>query len=388
MSVTELRPTGRTRPAPKSATKEAAEAEALRAKTETAKAAADIANQLKAAKAAAEIAAGEAKAQEIRTEAADRQREAARLRAETQATREKAERSAAQWRTYARTIAVICVVVSLPLQLMAFWSPHTPFLLAAPLVLEGLAWALLKGAEAAIDDHRPSWHYRALAGAVALFAATVNYLHGAAEFGLGTGLGGAFCSLAGPLVWDLHEHGRIRKRDGRISRRARRAEAKQKAAEAAEERAAAEREAEEHAAVEQLRSVQWPQVWERAVALAAAVGELHPSEPTWKRAWDDTQGAQLGDTAESIAARVAAKAAVKDAAIDRTNHVEKVEKPQVESQLTRPAKTPAAKRPDGRRNNGGTPPVRRTGDTIGYSPVARRAMSLAARTRRDHTPAG
>ncbi|WP_371497642.1 hypothetical protein OG871_17000 [Kitasatospora sp. NBC_00374] len=381
MSITELRPTGRTRPPAKAASKEAAEAEALRAKTEATKAAADIANQLKAAKAAAEIAAGEAKAQEIRAEAADQQREAARLRAEAQAARDKAERSAAQWRTYAKTIAVICVVVSLPLQLMAFWSPHAPFLLAAPLVLEGLAWALLKGAEAAIDDHRPSWHYRALAGAVALFAATVNYLHGSATFGLGTGLGGAFCSLAGPLVWDLHEHGRIRKRDGKVSRRQRRAEAKQVAAEAAEKKAAAEREAEERAAVEQLRSVQWPQVWERAVALAAAVGELHPSEPTWKRAWDDTQGAALGDTAESIAARVAAKAAVKDAANDRTNTVERVEKPQVESQLARPAKTAAAKRPDGRRSNGGTPPVRRTGDTIGYSPVARRAMSHAARNR-------
>ncbi|PBC76166.1 hypothetical protein BX265_0869 [Streptomyces sp. TLI_235] len=383
MSVTELRPTGRTRPAAaKSAGKEAAEAEALRAKTQATKVAADIANQLKAAKAAAEIAAGEAKAQEIREEAANRQREAARQRAEAQAAREKADRSAAQWRSYAKTIAVICVIVSLPLQLMAFWSPRAPFLLAAPLVLEGLAWALLKGAEAAIDDHRPSWHYRALAGAVALFAATVNYLHGSAAFGLGTGLGGAFCSLAGPLVWDLHEHGRIRKRDGKVSRRQRRAEAKRAAAEAAEQKAAAERETEERAAVEQLRSVQWPQVWERAVALAAAVGELHPSEPTWKRAWDDTQGAPLGDTAESIAARVAARAAVKDATNDRTNMVEKVEKPQVESQMARPAKSPVVKRPDGRRSNGGTPPVRRAGDTRGYSPVARRAMSLAARKQR------
>ncbi|GAA5014501.1 hypothetical protein [Kitasatospora paranensis] len=387
MSVTELRPTSRTRPAPpKSAGKEAAEAEALRAKTQATKAAADIANQLKAAKAAAEIAEGEAQAQEIREEAANRRREAERRRIEAQAAREKAERSAAQWRTWARTIAVICVVVSLPLQLMAFWSPRAPFLLAAPLVLEGLAWALLKGAEAAIDDHRPSWHYRALAGAVALFAATVNYLHGSAAFGLGTGLGGAFCSLAGPLVWDLHEHGRIRKRDGKVSRRQRRTEAKRLAAVAAEQKATAEREAEERAAVEQLRSVQWPQVWERAVALAAAVGELHPSEPTWKRAWDDTQGATLGDTAESIAARVAAKAAVKDAANDRTNTIEKAQKVQVESQMTRPVKTAAEKRPDGRRNNGGTPPVRRAGDTIGYSPVARRAMALAARGGR-HTRA-
>ncbi len=380
MSVTELRPTGRTPRTPaKSASKEAAEAEALRAKTDAAKAAADIANQLKAAKAAAEIAEGHAKAEEIRQESAERAAEAARTRAQAQQAREKAERSAAQWRSAAKAIAVTCVIVSLPLQLMAFWSPGAPFLLAAPLVLEGLAWALLKGAEAAIDEARPSWHYRALAGAVALFAAAVNFLHGSAEFGLGTGLGGAFCSLAGPLVWDLHEHGRIRKREGRRSRRERREEARRLAAEAAEKQAAEQRETDDREARETTRSQQWPQVWERAVALAAALGELHPSEPTWKRAWDDVEGAALGDTAGAIAARVAAKAAVKDAAKDPANQVEKVEKPQVESQVPAPVKGTRVRATDGRRNNGGTPPVRRAGDTLAYSPAARRAMSLAAR---------
>jgi len=382
MSVTELRPTTtRSRASSKPGAKEAAEAEALRAKTETAKAAADLTNQVKAAKAAAEIAAGEAKAQEIRQEAADKQREAARQRAEAEEARAKAEQSAAQWRTYAKTIAVVCVLVSLPLQMMAFWSPKAPFLLAAPLVLEGLAWVLLKGAEAAIDDHRPSWHYRALAGAVAVFAAAVNFLHGSAAFGIGTGLGGAFCSLAGPLVWDLHEHGRIRKRDGRKTRRERREEARKAAAEVAERKVAEQRQADEREALATTRSVQWPGVWERAVALAAAVGELHPGEATWKRAWDDTQGAQLGDTAESIAARVAAKAAVKDAAKDHTNAVEKVEKPQVESQLATPRATADKKAVDGRRSNGGTPPRQKVGSYPKYSPVARRAMSLAARQR-------
>ncbi|MFF2039010.1 hypothetical protein ACFVVX_01175 [Kitasatospora sp. NPDC058170] len=388
MSVTELRPNGRTRPPAMSASKEAAEAEALRAKTEAAKAAADITNQLKAAKAAAEIAKGEAEAQEIRQQSAERAAETARRRAETEAAREKAQHSAEQWKKYAKAIAVTCVIVSLPLQLMAFWSPDAPFLLAAPLVLEGLAWALLKGAEAAIDEARPSWHYRALAGAVALFAAAVNYLHGSAEFGLGTGLGGAFCSLAGPMVWDLHEHGRILKRDGRKSRRERREEARRSAAEAIEKQAAEQREADDREAREVNRSVQWPQVWERAVALAAALGELHPGDATWKRAWDDVEGATLGDTAASISTRVAAKAAVKDAANDLAKQGERVEKPQVESQVVTPAKSTRVRTPDGRRNNGGTPPVRRAGDTLGYSPVARRAMSLTARNQRQTRAAG
>ncbi|WP_035850671.1 hypothetical protein [Kitasatospora azatica] len=386
MSVSELQPrTARTRTAAaKPAAKEQAEAEALRAKTE----AANIANQAKAAKAAVGIAADEAKAEEIRRAAADKRREADRVRAEADAAREKAARTAAQWRQYAKTIAVVCVVVSLPLQMMAFWSPKAPFLLAAPLVLEGLAWVLLKGAEAAIDDDRPSWHYRALAGAVALFAALVNFVHGSAAFGLGTGLGGAFCSLAGPMVWDLHEHGRIRKREGRKTRRQRREEARKAGAAAAEKKLAEERAADELAARETSRSVQWPDVWERAVALAAALGELHPSESTWKRAWDDTEGAQLGDTARSIAARVAAKAAAKDAAKDPANPVEKAEKPQVESLVTPTRSAARTSSVDGRRSNGGMPPVRRTGDTPRFSPAARRAMSLAARNRRGQQAAG
>ncbi|MFE0460736.1 hypothetical protein ACFW1A_15955 [Kitasatospora sp. NPDC058965] len=385
MSVTELQPrTTRSRSATaKPAAKEQAEAEALRAKTE----AASIANTVKAAEAGVKVAEQQAKADTIRQAAADKRAEAERVRAEAEAVRAKAERSADQWRRYARTIAVICVVVSLPLQMMAFWSPKAPFLLAAPLVLEGLAWALLKGAEAAIDDHRPSWHYRALAGAVAVFAATVNFLHGSAAFGLGTGLGGAFCSLAGPMVWDLHEHGRIRKRDARPTRRQKREQARKAAAEAAEKKLAAERAADELAAREANRSVQWPRAWERAVALAAALGELHPSEATWKRAWDDTAGAALGDTAESIAARAAAKAAVKEAAKEAANQGITAEKPQVESQKAPTRATPRTGAVDGRRANGGMPPVRRTGDTPKYSPVARRAMSLAARTRTPQTSA-
>ncbi|MFC5909495.1 hypothetical protein [Streptacidiphilus monticola] len=380
MSITELRPNGRA--AGKPSAKESAEAEALRAKTQATKAAADIANKVKAAKAAAEIARGEAEAAKIRQAAADEQRQAERQRRAEQAAREKAQESAAQWRRDAKGIAIICVLVSLPLQLMAFWSPRAPFLIFAPLVLEGLAWALLKGAEAAIDDHRPSWHYRLLAGLVALFAASVNFLHGSHAFGLGTGLGGAFCSLAGPLVWDLHEHGRIRKRDGRPTRRERKAAARKAAAEAAEQ-AAAQAEAEgRQAAVRELRSVQWPDVWERAVALAAAVGELFPSEPTWKRAWDDVHGAPLGDTAASIAAKVAAKAAAKDAAKDAPAGVVGGANAQVESHLPKARITRPKGAPDGRRANTGTPPRQSAATYPRYSVAARRAMSLAARGRR------
>jgi hypothetical protein len=370
MSVTELRPESWAEQSAK-ATKTEAEAEALRAKTAADAASREITNRLKAAKAAAEIAEGEAKAEEVRRAAEAERIAAAEKAQEERQQKEKAARSAAQWRKSARTIAGICVLVSLPLQIEAFWDPHMPFLTAAPLVLEGLAWALLKGAEAAIDDHRPSWHYRLLAGLVALFAAAVNLMHGSETYGLATGMGGAFCSLAGPMVWDLHEHGRIRKRDGKVTWRQRRAAKKADAAKTKQEAEQAAEEAEKRAAVAKLREERHPEVWKRALSVSAALGEVSPSEPTWARVWTEVHGAQLGDTVDSIAAAVAAKARAKEAA--------GAANAQVKSQITPPAR-PAPKRPerkglDGRKNNGGRPPIRSKGDTPKYSPAARRAQS-------------
>lgn len=377
MTVTDLRPESWAEQSAK-AEKIQAEAEAARAKTAADTEARRLANQLKAAKQAAEIAEGEAKAEEVRQGAAAKRQEAEERAAAERKTQEKAARSAAQWRTAARAIAITCVLVSLPLQMSAFWDPHAWFLLAAPLVLEGVAWALLKGAEAAIDDGRPSWHYRLGALLQAAVAAGISFAHGSHAYGMATGLGGALCSLIGPAIWDLHEHGRIKKRDGRPTRAQRRAEKKAAAEKARQEQqAAAEKEA-QRKATEEKRAKEWADVWTRAVALSAALGEDHVSEPTWKRAWDDVHGTSLGDTAESIAARVAAKARAKDAAGPGAAPA----KPQVESQMT-PARPKAPQsRPDGRSSNGGRPPRRVAGDAPRYSAAARSAMSVAARARR------
>jgi hypothetical protein len=371
MTITELRPESWAEQSAKAAKIEA-EADALRAKTAADVAARELAQQLKASKAAAEIAEGEEKAAEVRQAADAKRREQLEQADAGRRQKEKAVRSASQWRKAALTIAVICVVVSLPLQILAFYSPRAPFLVAAPLVLEGTAWALLKGAEAAIDDNRPSWHYRLSAGVVALFAASINWIHGSAEFGIATGLGGAFCSLVGPMIWDLHEHGRINKRDGKVSRRQRKATAKAAAKQARVEAEQAATAKAQRAAVDARRESLHPQVWERAVALSAALGETAVSDKTWARAWAGVHGADLGDTADSIAAAVAAKAAAKEAA--------GAANVQVKSQTAPPA-APAPKKtvrtgPDGRKTNGGRPPVRTKGDTPKYSPIARRAQSV------------
>ncbi|KPI12049.1 Protein of unknown function DUF2637 [Actinobacteria bacterium OK074] len=306
-------------------------------------------------------------------DSADEHRRREEARREAAVARARAAKSAATWKKAALAIVAVCVVVSLPLQVMAFWGPHAWFLVAAPFVLEGVAWALLCGAQAAIDDGRPSWHYRLGALLQALIAAGINYAHGSAEYGVATGVGGALCSVIGPMIWDLHEHGRIAKREGRIPRSVRRAQRK---ADRVETRRVD--------AVNEARAERDPEVWERALDLAAALGETVPGEKTYTRAWMEVHGADVGSTAERIAHMRAAKRAVRlaqngpleDPKKDAGETAEAQVAPQVpglsqpgtqgEASAARPRRIPPAKRG-----------VRRPGD-VRYAPAARRQMALAA----------
>ncbi|MDI9885927.1 hypothetical protein QMZ92_16455 [Streptomyces sp. HNM0645] len=298
------------------------------------------------------------------------------------ASSEKREQSAKSWRAAALSFAIVCAIVALPVQMSAFWSPKAPWLLIAPLVLEGGAWVVLKGAAAAVDDHRPHWHYRTIAWALAFIAAGINLAHGLSAFDPATAIGTAFASLAGPGVWDLHEHGRIRVRDGKPTRRERRAQraAERKAAAekvAAEERAKAEREAKEKAVAyraEQLaaaRADEFPEVWDHAVRLAAALGETTVTDPVWRRAHLDIEGAEPGESVDIIRGRNAAARRIAAARSEAPGGTpQKATKAQRDAQvMPRPAK-PRVKP---------VPPRRKKGDSPKFHPAAR---SLAADAKR------
>ncbi|MFC9816547.1 hypothetical protein ACFVJM_31310 [Streptomyces virginiae] len=308
-----------------------AKAEAIRVQTAAKMTADELAAEIARAKAAPQIAAAEAKAKEIKRKAEEEAEEARKAReaklAAEQAAAEwtaQAVASALAWRKAAAAIAVTCVVVSLPMQISFFWDPGAPWLGAVPFVLEGIAFALLKGAAAAIDEDRPSWHYRLGALAVAINSAAISYIHGVEVYGLATALGAAFCSVAGPAVWDLHEHGRISKRDGKVSWRARRAQraaerrkAKQREAELKAQRAAEKAAEEKAAAYEQAvlggYAERHPEVWGHARDLAAALGQPVVTREVWARAWRDVHGTDVGDTSEWMTMRAAAEARVAEA---------------------------------------------------------------------------
>ncbi|WP_432077802.1 hypothetical protein [Streptomyces sp. YPW6] len=377
-----------------------AEAEALRIKAEGEAKAAEIkaaeearkqkiANDKAQARAIEEQAARDAriaKSNRERAEAERGQQDDERARQEQQQNEAAAEadvaKAASTWRFYAVMFYAVCAVVALPVQIAAFWDPNAWWLVIAPLMLEGAALVVTKGAAAAVAANRPHWHYRAVAWVFAFIAAGINLKHGLDAFDPATAFGTAFASLAGPGVWDLHEHGRIRRRDGVPTRRERRAAMKaaeraasEKAAE--EARKASEKEAAEKAAREAAealansRAEEFPEVWDEAEKIAAAVGEITVTQAVWVRAYRNIMGTEPGESIESITARRKAEARVA-AALSGTPvaTLSKSKNAQRVIQVKAPGKR-SSYRP--------TPPRRKPNDTPKFHPVAR---ALAADAKR------
>jgi hypothetical protein len=326
-------------------------------------------------------------------EEVERQRAAANAarQAEQQAEADRAKEIATaddKWRKYAIRFAVVCGIVALPVQVSAFWNPKAPWLAAAPVMLEAGAWVVQRGAAAAVANRRPLWHYRAIAWTLACVAAAVNLFHGLSHFDAATAYATAFASLAGPGVWDLHEHGRIRKRDGALTRR------EQKAKERAEKGVAAERATREaaaraekdaaekaaFAAFEQLakdREKLYPKVWEHAVKLAAGLGETTVTESVWRRAHKDVEGTDPGDSAEAQQLRNAAARKMLDARADAPDKtVWKAPETTTNAQVL--PRVPSG----GRRGSVTGPPVRgvrRPGDTAPFVDAARKQAAITAK---------
>lgn len=345
-----------------------------------------LANDKAEARAREEQAAREARIAESNRKRAEAERaereeaeKAERAKLEEAKTAEEVAIADDRWRAYALNFYRVCAIVALPVQVSAFYNPRALWLMAAPLMLEGGAWVVLKGAAAAVANRRPSWHYRLIAWLLAFIAAGINLWHGLQAFDPATALGTAFASIAGPGVWDLHEHGRIRKRDGVPTRRERKAAAKAARAEAAakaaeEQRRAAEKEAAEKAAEEARRQLaatrakEFPKVWAHAVRLAAALGETTVTEAVWKRAHRDVEGADPSESADIIRMRNAAEMRVEAARQKRSVN-------RSSSQLA--SQVPGAKKP-----RVYTPPARRgvrTKGDVKFTPGARRQASITAK---------
>lgn len=375
-----------------------AEAEAIRIKAVEDARKQKLANDKAEQQAKERTAASEARIAEANRRRAEAERAAEKARADEVAQQAVAAQQAAEvaaadakWRSYAIGFAIICGIVSLPVQMSFFWTPKAPWMAAAPLMLEGAAWVVHRGARAAVANRRPVWHYRTIVWLLAFLAAGVNLYHGMHSFDPGTAVATAFASIAGPGVWDLHENGRIRKRDGVLTRRERKAQRK------AEKRVAAEKAAREAAArvekeaaaqaareaAEQLakdRENHFKDVWDHALTLAAALGETAVTEAVWRRAHKDVKGTDPGDSPEAQKLRNAAARRMLDARADAPDgRVWKTTSAQVDPQVP----------PTRRRGSVTGPPVRgvrRPGDTAPFVEAARNQASITAKTTAKNTP--
>lgn len=337
-----------------------------------------------------------AKSQTEQAKAEQAEAEQAEREAQQLAEQERAER---WWKFGARGIYAVGLIIAAPVQFMHFWDRQRPFLVAAPALLEGLALVLAFGAAWAVAHRRDVAPYRVGIMLGAAIAAGINLYGGLSDdrIGFNAGLIGAIASLGGPIVLMAYEHGIAQKADGIPSWREKRAAEKKAEAEAeareaartakaeAEAKTAAEKAAREKAAEEEQarkdadRQAKHPDVWEVADAIRSARGSRYVTDQIWAESWLLVTGCKtVGIRAEIEAQARAAQAHM------RTVTEAPVLGPQslISSQIKpRQKKDPGA--PDGRRNNGGTPPVRRPGDTPSYSEVARRQIGreTAARTK-------
>ncbi|WP_037789028.1 hypothetical protein [Streptomyces natalensis] len=322
--------------------------------------------------------AEEAKAKKAEEEEAERE-------AQQLAEQERSER---YWKWGARGIYAVCLIIAAPVQFLDFWDERRPFLVAAPAMLEGIALVLACGAAWAVAHRRDVAPYRVGIMLGAAIAATINMRGGMTNeaIGFNAGLVGAIASLVGPIVLMAYEHGIAQKADGIPSWREKRAAERQakketeerekvKAEKAAAEMRAAEQKAEqqkradeEQARKDKDRQEQHPDVWEVAEALRSARGSATVTEQIWADAWYRVTGSKVvGVRPELEAQSRAAQARMKTIS----------EMPVLgDSSQVGSQKAPGAKKapgtPDGRRHNGGVPPLRRAGDTQPYCDAAKK----------------
>lgn len=330
------------------------------------------------------------KAAEAAKSKADEEK-AAKAEAEQKAVEAKREaekkRSESWWKWGARGIYAIGLVIAAPVQFMHFWDPKRPFLLAAPALLEGFALVLAFGAAWAVAHRRDVAPYRVGIMLGAAIAAGINMYGGITDSAIGfnAGLIGAIASLGGPIVLMAYEHGIAQKADGIPSWREKRATdkadgelaaAREKAradrlasdTKAAEEKAARDEAAEEEQARKDAdRQAKHPDVWEVADAIRSARGFRYVTDQIWAECWVlvtgcKTVGIRPEIEAQSRAAQAAMRTVTDAPVLGSFSQLDSQRPP-------REKRDPNA--PDGRRNNGGTPPRRVAGDTPSPSPVAR-----------------
>jgi hypothetical protein len=319
---------------------------------------------------------------EQREEQAQRRRDRAQRRQARAARREKTLTPGNVYRKGTLALVAASALASLPAQVMHFVTISV-MLLPLPFALEGAAWVMQAGVAYADERKMPGWVrgiLRVLSLSAAGYAAWINYDYGS-RIAPAVGYGLAAVTLLGPLFFDVRQWVTTLSFDA--GERKRRAEEKARAGHEKRRRR-------DHKKVVELA--------EQLVS-AAPYGTLM-FEEAFAAAWEIKYGTRIpGMTPDLHAQALASSKALADA-MDAANgspvsvrarlletlhpvvikHTESDEKSQVVSDLSPSAKKTSEKPSKGPRKP--PPPHRRTkGDSVPFSPVAKKQHSHEARQR-------
>lgn len=201
------------------------------------------------------------------------------------------------------TIVAASAIASLPAQFMHF-GHISPILLTIPIALEGAAWAMFAGV--AYADERQlhpgiRWAMRGMSMGFAGFAAWINWLYGKS---LASSVGEAEATVVaaalaavtmlGPFLFEVRQW------------------VKTLSAASVNPKARAEAKARKKHVKERGKTFKKVAARQEQIMLAAPFGTVD-SEAAWRQAWADVEGAKPGITAEVVAGRITAEAAVTEA---------------------------------------------------------------------------
>lgn len=317
------------------AEKTRAEAARIAAEAEAVRAAGAQAAEAGAAKTATDLLAeqvkqaGFKKKLEAVTEAA--KDEKAELKARR---REASADNGTAFKRIVNVAVVLGLLAALPAQLSYFLtlhkegekSPGTAWLLGPiPFFLELLAWVGVLGTRWAHRKGLPRWPFWILTAALASVAGYINLAHGMDEYGIVAGVALAATSVIGPVLAEVRDF-----LEGRAAADTRSLEQRAAAKAAAKEKAREQQAlAKVHAAEDKRRKKLFP----REFAEYERITVAHPTgaisrEAAWQQAWDNEHLLPLATTADTLAGREEARAAINAVLsnVDRTPESEAVER--------------------------------------------------------------
>ncbi|MCX4605470.1 hypothetical protein OG402_33935 [Streptomyces anulatus] len=299
------------------AEKTRAEAARIAAEAEAARTSSAQAAEAGAAKTATDLLAEQVKQAGLKKKLDAVTESAKDEKAELKARRREASADNGTAFKYIVNVAVVLgLLAALPAQLSYFLTLHkegeknpgTAWLLGPiPFFLELLAWVGVLGTRWAHRKGLPRWPFWILTAALASVAGYINLAHGMDEYGIVAGVALAATSVIGPVLAEVRDF-----LEGRAAADTRSLEQRAAAKAAAKKRAREQRALEKvHATEDKRRKKLFP----REFAEYERITVAHPTgaisrEAAWQQAWDNEHLLPLATTADTLAGREEARAAI------------------------------------------------------------------------------